>query len=252
MNRREKPIAVFDSGAGGVSVLRELVRLMPQENYIYYGDSLNAPYGTKSTEAVRELTVDNISRLIDMGAKEAVIACNTATSAAVSVLRQMYPDIPIIGLEPAVKPAASAAEGGRVLVMATELTLREEKLRKLMERCNDKADVILLPCPELVEFAEAGITDSPELSTYLNRILAPYLDNVNAIVLGCTHFPLLRDAIQSAAKGIRLFDGGEGAAREAKRQLEKRGLLSYKNNGTVNFMSSLAEKAELYKKLFEQ
>jgi glutamate racemase len=249
MDKRQKPIAVFDSGAGGISVLRELVRLMPKENYIYYGDSLNAPYGTKSTEKVREMTVENISKLIEMGAKEAVIACNTATSAAVGVLRGMYPDVPIIGLEPAVKPAS--ADGGRVLVMATELTLREEKLHKLMERCNDKAEVVLLPCPELVEFAENGITDGSELEAYLNNILSPYLGSVNAIVLGCTHFPLLRGAIQRAAGDIKLFDGGEGAAREAKRRLEKNDLLSDAGEGSVKFMSSLEGKEELYKKLFK-
>jgi glutamate racemase len=161
----------------------------------------------------------------------------------------MYPDVPIIGLEPAVKPAS--AEGGRVLVMATELTLREEKLHKLMERCNDKAEVVLLPCPELVEFAENGITDGSELETYLKNILSPYLDSVNAIVLGCTHFPLLRDAIQRTAGDIKLFDGGEGAAREAKRRLEQNNLLSDNGDGSVEFMSSLEGKEELYKKLFK-
>ncbi len=248
MDKRKSPIAVFDSGAGGISVLKELVRIMPGENYIYYGDSLNAPYGTKPTEEVRRLTIDNITRLIDMGAKEAVVACNTATSAAVRLLREMYPHIAMVGLEPAVKPAAEA--GGRVLVMATKLTLREEKLKRLTDKYKDKADIILLPCSQLVEFAENGITGGDELDAYLNNILAPYLDNVNAIVLGCTHFPLLREAIQKAAGNIMLYDGGEGAARQAKRLLEKKALLSPCEKGTITFMSSLKGKEELYKKLF--
>ncbi len=248
MDGRQKPIAVFDSGAGGISVLRELVRLMPGENYIYLGDSLNAPYGTKATDKVRELTVKNITELINMGVKGAVIACNTATSAAIRTLREMYPDIPMIGLEPALKPAA--AEGGKVLVMATQLTLREEKLHTLMDKYSDKAEIILLPCPDLVEFAEKGITSGDELDSYLNDILNPYIGSTNAIVLGCTHFPLVREAIQKAAGSIKLYDGGSGAARQAKRQLEKRDLLSDNTQGTIEFFSSLKGKEELYKRLF--
>lgn len=250
MDKRQKPIAVFDSGAGGISVLKELVRLMPGENFIYFGDSLNAPYGTKPTDKVRELTIDSITKLINMGAKEAVVACNTATSAAVRNLRQMYPDVPVIGLEPAIKPAALFSDGGRVLVMATELTLREDKLHRLMDKYSDKADIILLPCPMLVEFAESGITGGNELDNYLNRILAPYINSVNAIVLGCTHFPLVRDAIQKAVGNIKLFDGGNGAAREAKRRLEKLDLLSNNTKGSIKFLSSLEGKENLYKNLF--
>lgn len=250
MNEREKPIAVFDSGAGGISVLKELVSLMPGENYIYFGDSLNAPYGTKATEEVRALTIDNISRLIAMGAKEAVVACNTATSAAVRNLREMYPSVPVIGLEPAIKPAALYAQGGSVLVLATKLTLREKKLHTLVDKYKDMADIILQPASELVEFAENGITSGDELDSYLNGILSPYLDKVDAIVLGCTHFPLVRDAIQRAAGTIKLFDGGNGAAREAKRQLAQHNLLADGGKGSVTFMSSLDGKEELYKKLF--
>ena len=125
--RRCLPIAVFDSGMGGVSVLRELVRLMPEEDYLYYGDSANAPYGTRSVDDVRALTLRRIGALYDRGIKAAVIACNTATSAAVSLLRERFSDIPIIGMEPALKPAVLAHPQGRVLVLATPLTLREEK-----------------------------------------------------------------------------------------------------------------------------
>ena len=130
-----KPIAVFDSGVGGISVLRELVKIMPAENYLYFGDSLNAPYGTKTLDEVRELTCEHARRLLfEEGAKGLVVACNTATSAAVRKLREMYPDIPIVGIEPAVKPAVMCKEHPRVLVMATPMTIREEKFRKLMAR----------------------------------------------------------------------------------------------------------------------
>lgn len=250
MNKRQNPIAVFDSGAGGISVLKELVKLMPRENYIYYGDSLNAPYGTRPTEEVRRLTIDCIDLLAKTGIKEAVIACNTATSAAIRELRVKYPRIPMIGLEPALKPAALNAEGGRVLIMATKLTLREEKLHALMERYKDKAEIILLPCSELVEFVEKGETDSPELHKYLSEILAPYVGKVSGIVMGCTHFPLAGKAIKKAAPGIRLYDGGMGAAMQAQRLLKAEDMLTDSDGGNIRFMSSMEGKEELYKKLF--
>ncbi len=248
MDRRKNPIAVFDSGAGGISVLKELVKIMPGENYIYFGDSLNAPYGTKSTRKVRELTMENVAKLVDMGAKEVIVACNTATSAAVRPLREMYPLVSMVGIEPAIKPAA--AEGGRVLVMATNLTLREEKLKRLTELYQDRADIILLPCSPLVEFVERGITNGEELDSYLKGILSPYINSVNSIVLGCTHFPLVKDAIQKAAGDVKLFDGGRGVAKQAKRLLERADLLSDGEKGTIKFISSLEGKEELYKRLF--
>lgn len=250
MDKRQNPIAVFDSGAGGISVLKELVHLMPGENYIYYGDSLNAPYGTKPTEEVRRLTLENAAMLIEEGAKEVVIACNTATSAAIANLREMYPSVPMIGLEPAIKPAALECKGGKVLVMATELTLREKKFLCLLEKYKDTAEIISLPCPELVEFAENGITEGKELDNYLNSILAPYTDTVKGIVLGCTHFPLLRNAIQKAAGKIKLYDGGIGAAKEALHRLNETGLINDASCGSIVFKSSLKGKEELYKKLF--
>ena len=252
MDKRQNPIGVFDSGAGGISVLKELVRLMPNENYIYYGDSLNAPYGIKPTREVRQLTLENAARLIDLGAKEIVIACNTATSAAISDLRQIYPAIPIIGLEPAIKPAALECRGGRVLVMATELTLREKKFLSLLDKYKDIAQIISLPCPELVEFAEGDITCGRELDDYLQGLLAPYKDNVKGIVLGCTHFPLLKDAIQRAAGDIKLYDGGIGAAREALHQLQEADLVSTAGKGNIVFKSSLPGKETLYEKLFKK
>ena len=136
MNRTDltAPVAVFDSGVGGISVLKELAAVLPRENFWYFGDSANAPYGTKSIEEIRSLTCRSIRRMIEGGAKAVVIACNTATSAAAEALRKAYPHLPIIGMEPAVKPAAMSAEHPTVLVMATPLTIREAKLRCLMDR----------------------------------------------------------------------------------------------------------------------
>ena len=132
--RKEQPIGVCDSGVGGISVLQELLKVMPGENYIYLGDSKNAPYGTKPLETVRQLTFENVRVLLDQGAKGLVVACNTATSAAVRLMRSMYPDLPIVGIEPALKPAALQKEHPRVLVMATPMTVQQEKFRQLMAR----------------------------------------------------------------------------------------------------------------------
>src|SRR5699024_10990328 len=142
------PIAVFDSGMGGISVLKEMVRLMPEEDFIYFGDSLHAPYGTKTTEEVRRLTIERITDFIEnKHAKAIAVACNTATSAAVAILRQMYPDVPLVGVEPAIKPAVFACEHPRVLVMATPITLKEEKFHNLEALYDDKAEIYPLPCP---------------------------------------------------------------------------------------------------------
>ena len=208
MERTELPIAVFDSGLGGISVLRALVQRLPGEDFLYFGDSANAPYGVRPVAEVRRLTQDVIARLYDRGIKAAVIACNTATSAAIGPLRAAFPDIPVIGIEPALKPAV--AHHRRVLVLATPLTLREEKFVALMHQCAGCAEITPLPCPELVEFVERGELDSPALTAYLARQLGPYAGRVDAAVLGCTHFPFARRAIRAAL-------GGEVALPRAER-----------------------------------
>lgn len=209
MERTELPIAVFDSGLGGISVLRALVQRLPGEDFLYFGDSANAPYGVRPAEEVRRLTQDVIARLYDRGIKAAVIACNTATSAAIGPLRAAFPDIPVIGIEPALKPAV--AHHRRVLVLATPLTLREEKFAALMQQCAGCAEITPLPCPELVEFVERGELDSPALTAYLARQLGPYAGRVDAAVLGCTHFPFARRAIRAALGGaVALYDGSDG------------------------------------------
>lgn len=237
----EYPIAVFDSGFGGISVLKELIRLMPHENYLYFGDSKNAPYGTKSTAEVRDLTIHNIDQLIQNGAKAIVIACNTATSAAAVPLRKKYPNIPIIGMEPALKPAALCMSHAQVLVMATELTLREDKFHHLLETFENTATIYLLPAPGIVEFVEQGITEGSALSSYLRELLAPYRkQKVDCIVLGCTHFPFVQNSIQQAlGYPVRFFDGGYGAAKETLRRLAEMGLCNtQKKNGSLTFQTS--------------
>lgn len=252
---RELPIAVFDSGVGGVSVLRELVKILPNENYIYYGDSKNAPYGTKSLDEVRRLTGEHAQELFSLGVKGLVIACNTATSASVRLLREQYPQIPIVGIEPAVKPAANFKDHPTVLVLATPMTIREEKFRRLMGRYEDQAEIIPLPCPGLMEFIERGDLRGEDLRQYLMELLSDYrVNQVDAAVLGCTHYPFAREMIQEIlGDKVQIFDGGEGTAREMKRRLAAEELLcSSDKKGQVEFCNSLpeSERIELCHKLF--
>ncbi len=235
-------------------MLKELVKLMPNENFLYFGDSKNAPYGTKSTEEIRDLTVQNIDMLTVRGAKAVVLACNTATSAAAAYLRKKYTEIPIIGLEPALKPAVLSKEHPTVIVMATPLTLREEKFALLMSRFEDQAEIIKLPAPKIVEFVESGKVGSDDMMNYLSELFAPYSNKkIDCVVLGCTHFPFAKEDIKNALGGeVMLFDGGEGSARQTRRLLRRKGLLNdSKENGTLIFENSDESKIEFSKKLFK-
>lgn len=240
-DKREAPIAVFDSGVGGISVLRALVQEMPNEDYWYFGDSVNAPYGTKTLEAVRALTFSHVEHFIEYGAKAVVVACNTATSAAVRLLRQKYPTYTIVGIEPALKPAVGVKEHPNVIVMATPMTLREEKFHNLMDRYVEQAHIVPLPCPGLMEYIEQGITDSEELEAFLRRLFAPFdMNRVDAVVLGCTHYPFVtRELKKVLGDRILLFDGGTGTARETKRRLSEADLLRTGNlQGQIIFENS--------------
>lgn len=238
---RNRPIAVFDSGLGGISVLRELIRQMPREDFLYFGDSANAPYGSRSTQEIRALTEQHARNLFDRGAKALVIACNTATSAAVRELREKYPDKIIIGIEPALKPAADAFPGGTLLVMATDATLREAKFDALMTKFQGNCTILKCPCPGLVEFVERGELEGSDLHSRLREILAPYpTEKVDAVVLGCTHYPFLKKAIREVL-GERplLLDGADGTAKETRRRLAEAGLLRTEGAGAVWLESSL-------------
>ena len=227
MAAREDYIAVFDSGLGGISVLRHLRRLMPGERYLYFGDSANAPYGSRSTAEVRALTLAAAEKLMARKPLKAlVLACNTATAAAVKDLRSRYPELIVIGIEPALKVAADHYPGGRIGVMATEVTLREEKFDTLLLRFHENCSVTKIPMPGLVQLVEAGKTGTPEMEALLRDLLAPYIGKLDAVVLGCTHYPLAAGDIHKVLGGtVVLLDGGEGTARETRRRLEKAGLL---------------------------
>ena len=242
------PIAVFDSGVGGISVLKELVALLPNENYLYFGDSANAPYGEKTTEEVRRLTLHAAEMLFARGAKALVVACNTATSAAIHILRETYPDKIIIGIEPALKVATDRFPTGYIGIMATAVTLREEKLAHQMERF-PQAKVERIGAPGLVELIEQGKADSPETEELLRKILAPYIGKLDALVLGCTHYPFVREVIgRFLGEKTLLLDGGAGTARQTKRCLEQAGLLN-PGPGGVTFENSADHMLELSREL---
>ena len=224
MNQKSDYIGVFDSGVGGISVLRQLKKILPNERFLYYGDSANAPYGKRTTAQVQELTLSAAEKMMSFGLKALVVACNTATSAAIQTLREKYPDLIVIGIEPALKPAVDRFPGGCIGVMATDVTLREEKFNTLLQRFAACASIEKISAPGLVETVESGNADSAD--KLLEEILLPYQGKLDALVLGCTHYPLAAAAIgRVLGPQVMLFDGGEGTARETRRRLEEANLL---------------------------
>ena len=227
MNTKHDYIGLFDSGVGGISVLRHMLRLMPNERYLYIGDSANAPYGTKTREQVKELSFAMAEKLMKRGIKALVDACNTATSAAINDLRSAYPDLIVVGIEPALKLAADRFPKGNLGVMATPMTLREEKFDLLLHRFDSQCRVSKIPAPGLVELIEQGRGNSAEAEILLRSLLKDYIGNIDALVLGCTHYPFAAEAISRVlGEQVALLDGGDGTARETKRRLALAGLLN--------------------------
>lgn len=235
MNDRKDPIGVFDSGVGGISSLASMTRLLPGERFIYYGDTANAPYGTKTTGEVIACVRNVVAALMKENIKAIVIACNTATGAAAGVLRQEC-GIPVIGMEPALKPASEARKNGRILVMATPLALRQEKFTHLMSLYGEGAERV--PCEGLMEFVENE--DFSGAQRYLHGLFARSgTDDVDAVVLGCTHYVFLKDMIRDMLpEHILVTDGNEGTARQLKRVLAERDLLNDAEKGSVAFRTS--------------
>lgn len=245
-------IGVFDSGVGGVSVLQHLVQELPAEDFRYFGDSAHAPYGTKTSDEVCRLSRAIADRMLSEGAKALVIACNTATSAAAPQLRAAYPQLPIVGVEPALKPAVLAEGAGKVLVMATEVTLALDKFHRLENQWAREASVQTVACTGLVELIERGDLESPELTQLIERLVGRYRGEVDRVVLGCTHYPFVRAQIARVLGDVRFFDGGAGTARQLHRLLAREGLLREGGVGNVTFGSSIdtPEELELYRRFF--
>lgn len=236
-----RPIAVFDSGVGGISILRELIKQMPQENYIYYGDAANAPYGSKSHEEIRSATLMHSEELLKLGSKAIVVACNTATSVAIDELRAKYPDVPIIGVEPALKPAVMYKANSVIVVMATPATLSESKFAALMDKYGKASRIIPLPCHQLAKIIESGTLEGQILDDYIASLFAPYSDiHIDSIVLGCTHYPFVKKSILKAFDHtVKLFDGACGTAKETRRRLAEKNMLSTRtDNGSIEILTS--------------
>lgn len=245
MAKKEDLIAVCDSGVGGISVLRALLEHLPGERFCYYGDSANAPYGVKSSEEVRALTLAMADNLMSRGVKALVVACNTATAAAIGDLRERYPDTIVVGIEPAVKLAADRHPGGHILVMATDVTLREKKLAALMHSFENTHTLTKLRSPGLVELIEAGKAESPECEALLRSELEPFMGKVDAIVLGCTHYPFVRRVIRRImGDGVELVDGSGGTARETLRRLREADLLE-EGEGSLTIENSACSRETL-------
>lgn len=233
-------IGFFDSGIGGITVLHKAMKLLPDEDYIYYADTAHVPYGEKDKEQVRKYVFQGVEFMVSQGIKALVIACNTATSVAVGDLRGKY-DFPVIGMEPAVKPAVEHLDGTnkRVLVFATELSLKEDKFQNLVKKVDRQHIVDYIPLPGLVRFAERYEFDSPDVVHYLTDVLSVIpLTCYGAVVLGCTHYPFFKDMFERLLpEGMLIVDGNTGTVKNLKRILVQRGNQP-EGTGRVEFYQS--------------
>ena len=219
------PIGVFDSGAGGLTILAALQQELPNESYIYFGDTAHCPYGVRSEEEIIDLTVRANGFLIEQGVKLIVVACNTASQAALSVLRSTY-TLPFVGVVPAVKPAARITKRGRIGIAATNGAVKAAYLRHLIENFAADIQVYAVGCPELVTLVERGELDGEVVDETLQLAFAPLMEKeIDVLVLGCTHFPALRPAIQHVVgEGVQVIDSGAAVARRTHDILSVEGL----------------------------
>lgn len=252
-------IGFFDSGVGGITVLHAALKMLPNEDYIYYADTLNVPYGPKPKDEVKKHIFNAVEFIIQQQVKAIVIACNTATSVSIEDLRSKY-TIPIIGMEPAVKPAVEKNKNAnkRVLVTATALTLKEEKLQNLITKLDNEHIVDLLPLPGLVQFSERFEFNEQIVLPYLQEQLSKYdVSKYETIVLGCTHFSFYTDMFRKLLPShINIIDGNIGTVNNLKRTLEEMNSLN-EGNGNIIFYNSgfkVEDKTKLdeYSKLFKR
>ncbi len=228
---KKKQILCYDSGIGGITVLAQAKQVLPDENFIYFADVTQVPYGDKNHEQIRRIILTHMEELLDDRIKAVLMACNTGTAVCIKDLRAKY-GIPILGLEPALKPAVENCRG-KILVLATALTLQEEKFSHLLahlQATNPSQKIILEPCPGLADLVEESPTN-PDAINYIFKKIAPHADGLEGIVLGCTHYVFLRPFLQQEFPKIKIFDGNLGIARLMKKTLEDSDLLG--GEGTV-------------------
>ena len=226
-NNKDAPIGIFDSGLGGVSCLGQGMHMLPRERFIYFGDSGVSPYSLMPKPEVKDLCFQACDFLVDRGVKAIVVACNTATSVAVTALREKYP-IPILGMEPALKVATDFGLEGTIIVMATGMTLKSRMMDNLISRFGQGYDIVKLPCRDVITLVESGIIDGPEMEECLGKYFAEFNpDSIASVVFGCTHYGFLEKQLKKVlGQHIRIADGNEGTIRYLKQILIERDLLS--------------------------
>lgn len=214
-------IGIFDSGVGGLSVWREIAHIMPSVPTLYLADQAHLPYGTRSVDEIQRLALQITRFLLSQGARLIVVACNTASGAALNHLRHVFPEVPFVGMEPAVKPAAERTQTGHVGVLATPTTFQGELFQRLVTRFGRHVTIHSHVCPGLVERIESGLTEDPDTLSFLESCLQPLLTfPIDQLVLGCTHYPFARTLIQKVVgPDITLIDPSPAVARQVKRVL---------------------------------
>lgn len=220
------PIGAFDSGVGGLSILAEIRRLLPAENLIYLADSAHCPYGVKPAEEIRQRALEATDFLVSQGSKIVVVACNSASVAGLDQIREVHPNIPIIGVEPALKPAHDLTRNGKIGVLATKLTINGDRFSILVEKYGTGVEVYTQPAPGLVELVEAGKIETEETEVVLKEYLTPLLEKgIDTLVLGCTHYPFLKKVIQKiTGPEVTILDTGIAVAKRTVQVLEQTGL----------------------------
>ncbi len=247
-HKPESPIGILDSGVGGLSVLQKISTLLPAESLLYAADSAHLPYGDKTPAFIRERVNAVAAALVAQGAKALVVACNTATAAAVESLRERY-TMPVVGMEPGIKPAVLGSKSGVVGILATDTMVKSNRMADLVQRYAGERKVIIQPCPGLVEQVERNALETPDTSHMVQQYLTPILaQGADTLVLGCTHYPFLRPLIERlVGPKVSVIDTGEAIARRLESLLQQEGLLNPSTgNATVRFFSTAAGEGQTH------
>lgn len=233
------PIGIFDSGLGGISVWQALHDALPNESLIYLGDGARCPYGTRSRQEVRDFTFEAVERLLAKGCKMIVVACNTATAVAIKELRESYPNIPFVGLEPAVKPAALTTKSGVIGVLATKRSLEGDHFRRAEEKYGSEVRILKAVGEGFVEAVENNLEHTSETEDMVRRVVEPLVaQGVDKLVLGCTHYPFLRSVIERVAgDGVEIIDSSEAVARRVANLLDENGIRAEQSKAEYQFLT---------------
>lgn len=245
--RADLPVGFLDSGVGGLAVLKSAVELLPNEDFLFYGDIGNAPYGSRADEEIKTLVFNAAAYLYNKGIKALVVACNTATSAAIDDIRALYSDIPVLGMEPAIKPACEELPHGRIAVMATPAALRMSRFQEQLNHFCGTADIISVPCPGLSRLIEERGPDSRAILDYLKELFKTYsAEGVDGVVVGCTHYIFIEKYIRKYTGAAKIFNGVQGTVKHLKRRLEDAGVSSGREGpGQVTLLATCGSEGEL-------